>query len=68
MYYIPTFDYEREGYRVLGRLDDDPEIATVGYKGRVVFWFPEIGIKVDEQTLQRFLRNLYDFYGIKSNK
>jgi len=49
-------------------LDDDPEIATVGYKGRVVFWFPEIGIKVDEQTLQRFLRNLYDFYGIKSNK
>jgi len=63
--YIPTFDYEKEGYEVLGRLDDAPKIATVGYKGRVVFWFPEIGIKVEEQTLQKFLRNLYDFYGVQ---
>ena len=65
LYYIPTFDYEKEGYKVLGRLDDDPKIATVGYKGKVVFWFPEIGIKGEEQTLQKFLRNLYDFYGIQ---
>jgi len=65
LYYIPPFDYEKEGYKVLGRLDDDPKIATVGYKGKVVFWFPEIGIKGGEQTLQKFLRNLYDFYGIQ---
>jgi len=50
LYYIPTFDYEKEGYKVLGRLDD-PKIATVGYEEKVVFRFPEIDIKGEEQKL-----------------
>ena len=70
MYYIPIFDYEKEGYKVLGYLNENPEIATVGYKGKVVFWFPRLGMQVmdlNEEELEitrQFLRNLYDFYGI----
>ena len=70
IYYIPVFDYEKEGYEVLGYLDENPEIATVGYRGNVVFWFPRLGMQVmdlNEEELEiteQFLRNLYDFYGI----
>ncbi len=72
MYYIPVFDYQKEGYEVLGYLDENPEIATVGYKGKVVFWFPRLGMQfmdLNEEELEiteQFLRNLYDFYGIQS--
>ena len=62
--YIPTFDYEKEGYKVLGCLDDGSGLATVGYKGKTVFWFSEMGTKGVRENLQKFLRNLYEFYGI----
>ena len=72
VYYIPTWDYEAEGYKVIGSLDSDPEVGVVGYKGKTVFWFSRLGeiwglFKPDtvsfETTLQ-FMRNLYDYYSI----
>ena len=72
VYYLPVFDYEREGYKVLGHLNENPEIATIGYKGKVVFWFPRLGMKVVDlneeelETTKQFLRNLYDFYNIQN--
>jgi len=71
IYHIPIFDYEKEGYEVLGYLNENPQIATVGYKGNVVFWFPRLGMQVvdlNERELEitkQFLRNLYHFYGIQ---
>lgn len=64
--YIPVFDYKKEGYRVLGYFDDNPKVATVGYKGKTVFYFSEIGIKEKKAEIQEFLENLYDFYDIHS--
>lgn len=68
--YIPTFDYEKEEYTILGGLDQNPDVATVGYKGKSVFWFPRLGMQMidrneeDLETTKQFLRNLYEFYGI----
>lgn len=60
--YLPTFDYEKEGYKVLARLDNNPKVATVGYNGKTVFWFPSL--RINEGKEQIFLQNLYDFYDI----
>ncbi|HDL59905.1 MAG TPA: hypothetical protein ENH14_00455 [candidate division WOR-3 bacterium] len=62
--YIPTFDYEKYGYKILARLDakNNPEVATVGYKGRTVFWFPRIGVIEEEENIQKFLLNLYEIF------
>ena len=60
--YLPTFDYEKEGYKVLARLDNNPEVATVGYNGKTLFWFPSL--RINEGKVQIFLQNLYDFYDI----
>ncbi len=71
VYYIPVFDYEKEGYRILGYLDSNSRVATVGYKGKVVFWFPRLGTQVldlserELEITEQFLRNLYKFYGIQ---
>ena len=55
--YLPSFDYEKEGYKVLGQLNDNPEVATVGcnYKERTLFWFPSL--RTDEEKVQIFLQN-----------
>jgi len=72
VYYLPVFDYEREGYKVLGYLNENPQIATVGYKGKVVFWFPRLGMQLMDlseselETTKQFLKNLYDFYSIQT--
>ena len=72
MYYIPIFDYEKEGYKVLGYLNENPQIATVGYKGKVVFWFPRLGMQLMDlseselETTKQFLKNLYEFYSIQT--
>lgn len=68
LFNIPTFDYEKEGYKVIGCLNSNPEIATVGYKGKVVFWFPRLGMQVYDrnetelETTLQFLKKLYRFY------
>lgn len=58
---IPTFDYEKEGYKVLARLEgkNNSEVATVGYKGKTVFFFSSL--RTDKEEVQIFLRKLYDF-------
>lgn len=67
---IPTFNYTSEKYKVLGRLDENSDVTTVGYKDKVVFWFPRLGmqlIDIDEEDLEttkQFLRNLYDFFDV----
>jgi len=72
-YHIPFFDYSSEGYKVIGYLSANPEVAIVGYKDKTVFWFSRLGwdagykvLRTDEQfdMVCQFLRNLYDFYGI----
>ena len=62
---IPKFNYEAEGFSVLGRLDQDPGVATVLRKGRLVVWFPRLGLQLldrkpkELQAVTRFLKNLY---------
>ena len=76
-YHIPTFDYDAAGYTVIGYLSSNPEIATVGYKDKVVFWFSRLGwdvgikaLRTEEQfnTVCQFLRNLYDFYNVNHDE
>jgi len=76
-YHIPFFDYTSEGYKVIGYLDANPEVATVGYKGKTVFWFSRLGWDAGYKVLRtegqfnmvcQFLRNLYDFYGINHDE
>ncbi len=76
-YHIPTFDYDAAGYTVIGYLSSNPEIATVGYKDKVVFWFSRLGwdvgikaLRTEEQfnTVCQFLRNLYDFYSVNHDE
>lgn len=72
VYNIPFFDYENEGYRVIGHLSVNPHVGVVGYKAKTVFWFSPLGKpwglfqpdpKEFEATLQ-FMRNLYDYYSV----
>ena len=67
--YIPVFDYKSEGYTVLGVLDQNPLIATVGRKGRIIFWFPRLGLQIADRNLKdlkptiTFLKNLVKLVG-----
>jgi len=62
--YIPVFDYKAEGYKVLGVLEQNSTVATVGYKGRIVFWFPRLGLQIADRNLDeiqpviQFIKNL----------
>jgi hypothetical protein len=62
-FYVPIFDYPAEGFNVLGKLDDAPSVATVGYKDNVVFWFPKMFIE-GTTILPKFFNNLYNYYDI----
>ena len=66
--YIPVFDYEAEGYTVLATLDQNNTVAVAGRKGRIVFWFPRLGLLIADREPEQlapvltFLRNLYELY------
>ena len=66
--YIPVFDYQAEGYTVLATLDQDPSVAVVGRRGKVVFWFTRLGLLIVDRKPEElgpvltFLRNLYHLY------
>jgi len=68
MLYIPVFNYTEEGFTVLGVLDGNPDVATVGRRGNLVFWFPRLGLQLldgsDPDVITTFLRNLCEFFGI----
>jgi len=62
--YIPTFDYEKEGYEILAKVDGT-DIAVIGYKNKTVFWFGKIDFEgLQREGMRQFLRSLYEFYGI----
>jgi hypothetical protein len=71
LYYIPYFDYASNGYSVIGHLKSNPNIGTLIYKDKTIFWAGKFGSQVfwnnanQQNNLMNFLRNLYDFYGIK---
>ncbi|MCK4532556.1 beta-galactosidase [bacterium] len=68
LFNIPVFDYAKEDYKVIGHLTSNNKIATVGYKGRTVFWFPRMGMQIYDRSdteleiTLKFLENLYAFY------
>ena len=70
--YIPTFNYEEEGYTILGTLNENPNIATVLRKNKIIVWFPRLGLQLldrnptELQTTIQFLKNLYNL--INTNK
>jgi hypothetical protein len=63
LYHIPVFDLGAAGYTRLGHLADAPLVATAGYQGRTVFWFPRL-TTTNPDNLIRFLLNLWEFWGI----
>ena len=68
LFYIPVFDYEKEGYTILATLDQNSSVAVVGRKGKIVFWFPRLGLQLLDkdfnqlQIVLQFLRNLFSFF------
>ena len=76
VYTIPVFDYEAEGYSVLATLDRHPDVAVVGCKDNVVFWFSKLGHQFGPFTLDpegldfvmQFMRNLYGHFGVGYDK
>jgi hypothetical protein len=76
VYTIPVFDYEAEGYSVLATLDGHPDVAVVGCKDNVVFWFSKLGHQFGPFTLDpegldfvmQFMRNLYGHFGVGYDK
>ena len=71
IYFIPKFDYEAEGFKVLATVEECPDLAAIVRKGRVVAWFPRLGLQLldrpidDLSAITRFIRNLCEFFGVE---
>ncbi len=70
-YFIPKFDYEAEGFKVLATVEGHPDLAAVVRKGRVIAWFPRLGLQLLDRSIDelsaviRFIRNLCGFFGVE---
>jgi len=71
VYFIPKFDYGAEGFKVLAAVEGRPDLAAVVRKGKVVAWFPRLGLQLldrpidDLSAVIRFIRNLCEFFGVE---
>ena len=62
LYYIPVLG-PADGYTEIAHLTDAPLVATVGYKGRTVFWFPRLTTNIPAD-LPIFQSNLWRFFDV----
>ncbi len=71
IYFIPKFDYETEGFKVLATIEGHHDLAAIVRKGKVVAWFPRFGLQLmdrpidDLSAIIRFIKNLCDFLGVE---
>ena len=71
VYFIPKFDYGAEGLEVLATVEGRPDLAAVVRKGKVVAWFPRLGLQLldrpvdDLSAVIRFIKNLCGFFGVE---
>jgi hypothetical protein len=64
LYHVPTFNVIVDGYTPLGHLSGAPLVATAGYRGPTVFWFPRLSTETSGH-LTTFQRNLWTFFGVE---
>ncbi|RLG66331.1 hypothetical protein DRN89_01135 [archaeon] len=71
IYFIPKFDYETEGFKVLATIEGHRDLAAIVRKGKVVAWFPRFGLQLMDRSVDdlsaiiRFIKNLCDFLGVE---
>ena len=71
VYFIPKFDYGAEGFKVLATVEGRPDLAAIVRKGKVVAWFPRLGLQLldrpidDLSAVIRFIKNLCEFFGVE---
>jgi len=71
IYFIPKFNYEAEGFKVLATIEGHSDLAVVVRKGKVIAWFPRLGLQLldrpidDLSAVIRFIRNLCEFLGVE---
>jgi len=70
-YFIPKFNYEAEGFKVLATVEGHPDLATIIRKGKVVAWFPRLGLQLLDKPPKNlsatihFIKNLCKLLGVK---
>jgi len=62
LYYVPIFNYSEEGYRILATVTSNQNIAVVGCKKNICFWFGGMGVYYFDRNCKSkiisFLKNL----------
>ncbi len=61
LYYIPVFNYKKEGFKIIATLDQNKSVAVVGYKKNIIFWFPKLGIQIIEPNRNKYINNTIKF-------